>query len=116
MAKHSNVHEKKTLDRDNSAEQLMKENIDLQKQLQKVNEKICQIRNEEKEKSQKYTEEMNKIIEIEKKFKALEAEYIEEKQISALYHEIFSKQQKQIKSLQKAIKIFNSNTEKEHES
>merc|ERR1719411_1808749 len=59
---------------------------------------------------------MKNNIEIERKFKALEAEYIEEKQISALYHEIFSKQQKQIKSLQKAIEIFNSNKEKEHES
>jgi len=85
-------------------------------QLQRTYQENVQLKNEEQVINEKYIEQKKQNSEIDKKRKAIELEYSEEKMIGALYHDIFSKQQKKIDLLQSLLQENNSNLQLDDET
>merc|ERR1719400_1887373 len=88
----------------------------LQEQLQRIFQENVLMKNEEKEINEKYLEQKKQNSEIDEKRKAIELEYSEEKMIGALYHDIFSKQQKKIDLLKNLLHENYSNLQLDDET
>lgn len=111
----SNILLKSSINND-ATERAQQENMVLQEQLQRTFQENVLMKNEEKEINEKYLEQKKQNSEIDEKRKAIELEYSEEKMIGALYHDIFSKQQKKIDLLKNLLQENYSNLQLDDET